>query len=563
MLTRRLLIDTLAVMAASETSSARAGEWWRGAVVYQVYLRSFADANGDGIGDLQGLESRLDYLAGLGVDAIWLNPCYASPQRDHGYDIADYFAIDPVYGTMADFERMVASAGARGIRIVMDLVANHCSADHAWFRDALGAPRGSVERARFHFADGRGVGGVEPPTNYDSVFGGPAWTRVVEPDGADGQWYLHFFDPSQPDLNWAHADVVEHFDDVLRFWFDKGIAGFRVDVAHGMAKAAELVDVQAGSDFHPAWDQPGVHDIVRRWRALGDAWPVGPRYWVGEVWVTDSALARYLAPDEFHQAFSFDLMLQPWHAESLRRAVERSLALAGPYQAPAWALSSHDVHRVATRYGQEVDLGDPDPSDMISAARRRGPVDAELGIRRSRAAALLQFALPGTIYLYQGEELGLPEVLDLDPEVRQDPMWFRSDGEQFGRDGCRVPLPWSREGANLGFSTRANAAPAWLPQPADFARYCAEDQFEDAESVLATYAAAIEARKQHFAGSDSLCWIETVPGVLAFRRGRVACVVNTTNEDVELPVTGTVVLSSVPAPSGQLPANSAMYVELE
>jgi len=540
--------------------------WWEGAVVYQVYLRSFKDANGDGIGDLRGLTSRLDYLVELGVDALWLNPCYASPQRDHGYDIADYFAINPDYGTLEDFDALVAAARDRGLAVVMDMVANHCSSDHEWFQAALAAGPGSDERARFHFANGRGDQGELPPTNYESVFGGSAWSRIFEADGTPGQWYLHLFDSTQPDINWSHEGVVRYFDDVIKFWFDRGVAGFRVDVAHGMAKSSELVDVTPGADHHPAWDQPGVHDIVRRWRALGDEADGGSRYWVGEVWVTDEALARYLAPDEFHQAFAFDLMVQPWHGPALRSAIERSATLAGG-GAPAWALSNHDVHRVATRYGQLQDLGTPDPADLIGAARRRGPVDAALGIRRSRAAALLQFALPGTVYLYQGEELGLPEVLDLPDAVRQDPMWFRSGGAQFGRDGCRVPLPWRLDAPHFGFSDARSehervSAP-WLPQPAEFALYCADDERVDPASVYAVYAAAIAARRRHFAGSEPIDWITSQEGVLAFRRGNTACVVNTLDTDVPLAISGTTVLTSVPMPSGVLQANGAAYVVLE
>ena len=558
-----LLIDTLTRMVTSESSSAGAEGWWDGAVVYQVYLRSFADGDGDGIGDLKGLTSRMDYLADLGVDAIWLNPCYTSPQRDHGYDIADYFAIDPDYGTLADFDALVAAANARGVRVLMDMVANHCSSDHEWFRAALAAAPGSEERGRFHFADGRGAAGELPPTNYESIFGGPAWSRVTERDGTPGQWYLHLFDSTQPDLNWASLDVAGHFDDVVRFWFDRGVAGFRVDVAHGMAKSPQLVDVEPGADSHPAWDQPEVHDIIRRWRSLGDESTAEPCYWVGEVWVTEEALARYLRPDEFHQAFSFDLLVQPWHAPSLRNAIERSLALAGDHSSPAWTLSNHDVHRVATRYGQDVTLEPADPSDMIGAARRRGAVDTDLGIRRARAAALLQFALPGTVFVYQGEELGLPEVLDLPPEVRQDPIWTRSSGTEFGRDGCRVPIPWRRDAPNFGFSDGASPAPPWLPQPAEFSRYCAEELRREPTSVYATYASAVDARRRFFVDDSPLTWLDSPSGTLAFRRGGTACVLNTSDEDVDMPFDGTLLLTSVPMSVGVLAANSAAYVALE
>ena len=550
-------------MRAPHADESGATPWWSGAVVYQVYLRSFADANGDGIGDLRGLTSRVDYLAELGVDAIWLNPCYESPQRDHGYDIADYFAIDRDYGTLADFDALVAAAGARGIRILMDMVANHCSSDHEWFRAALAADPGSPERGRFHFADGRGDGGERPPTNYQSVFGGSAWSRVTAPDGTPGQWYLHLFDSAQPDLNWSHPEVVDYFDAVVKFWFDRGVAGFRVDVAHGMAKSRTLIDVENGATEHPAWDQPQVHEIIRRWRAIGDEAGGAERYWVGEVWVTAEALARYLRPDEFHQAFSFDLLIQPWHAQSMHGAIERSIALAGANSSPAWALSNHDVHRLATRLGQEVDLAPADPADMIGAARRRGRVDIELGIRRSRAAALLQFALPGTVYVYQGEELALPEVLDLPPDSRQDPIWARSKGAEFGRDGCRVPLPWRSRAPNFGFSDGPLPAAPWLPQPTDFSRYCAEELRREPGSVYATYASAIAVRRTLFDDREPLVWLDASEDVIAFRRGATACLVNTSDHDVLLTLDGTVLLTSVPMPAGILAANSALYLTLE
>jgi len=549
-------------MLPDETPAA-GDRWWNGAVVYQVYLRSFADADGDGIGDLRGLTSRLDYLAHLGVDAIWLNPCYASPQRDHGYDISDYFAIDPDYGTLEDFDAMVVAATARGIKVVMDMVANHCSSEHEWFRSALAAAPGSPQRARFHFADGRGHAGELPPTNYQSVFGGDAWSRIADVDGAPGQWYLHFFDSAQPDFNWSNPDVVAYFDEVVRFWFNRGVAGFRVDVAHGMAKSAELFDVADGAPDHPAWDQPEVHDIIRRWRAIGDANPTGAGYWVGEIWVSEDALARYLRPDEFHQAFSFDLLVQPWHAPALRAAIERSIALAGARSWPAWALSNHDVHRLATRYGQDVSLEPADPADLIGSARRRGAVNVELGIRRARAAALLQFALPGTVFVYQGEELGLPEVLDLPPEVRQDPIFTRSSGTEYGRDGCRVPIPWRNDSPSFGFSEGASPAPPWLPQPAEFSRYCAEVLRREETSVFATYADAVRARRRYFADDAALDWLDSPEGTLAFRRGSTACVVNTSDRDVAMPVSGSLLLASVPMLAGVLAANSAAYLALE
>lgn len=546
----------------SEFSTPKASPpWWRDAVVYQVYLRSFADANGDGIGDLAGLRARLDHVQALGVDALWLNPCFASPQRDHGYDISDYMAIDPAYGTVADLEALVDDAASRGIRIIMDMVANHCSSDHAWFQAALRSKPGSRERARFHFLDGRGPQGDEPPTNYDSVFGGRAWTRIAEPDGSPGQWYLHLFDDSQPDLNWRNEDVQQHFDEVLRFWFSRGVAGFRIDVAHGMAKAEHFVDVFPGATSHPAWNQPEVHDIYRRWRGIGDADPAGERYFVGEVWVTDEAYARYVAPGQLHQAFSFDVLVQPWDAPSQRGAIERSLALTSGSAPPAWTLSNHDVHRTVTRYGQVQDLTPPDPSNMIGSARRRGPVDVALGLRRARAALLLQLALPGAVYLYQGEELGLTEYLDLPDEARQDPVWIRSGGLDYGRDGCRVPMPWDAQEPSFGFSLTSEPALPWLPQPLEYADFAAWGQRDDPDSMFAFFSRAIGLRKALVDQSTSLEWVEHgSPQVLAFTRGELACVVNFSDRDTRSPLQGTEVIASTKAPSGMIPANSALWL---
>ena len=495
--------------------------WWADAVTYQVYLRSFADASGDGIGDLAGLTSRLDYLRDLGVDALWLNPCYASPQRDHGYDIADYFAIDEAYGTVADLELLVAAAHDRGLRVLMDMVANHCSDQHAWFQAALAAAPGSAERARFLFRDGRGADGELPPNNWGSVFGGAAWTRVD-----DGQWYFHAFDSSQPDFNWRNSEVVDYFDRVMRFWFDRGVDGFRIDVAHGLFKHEELPDWHDDGHNYAMWDQPEVHDIYRRWRAIGDEYP-GGKYFVGEIWVPSlEAMSAYLSADELHQAFSFDLLVQPWEstrmAGAISRALEQGRAVGGP---PAWTLSNHDVHRTTTRYGQVQDLSAPVPTDMIAAARRRGTADHELGVRRARAAIMLQLALPGATYLYQGEELGLPEVLDLPDDARQDPIWHRSGGAELGRDGCRVPLPWAANQPSFGFSPPNSTSAPWLPQPEWFAGFAADTQGHDG-STLDLYSRVIRSRRGVFSG-DTLEWLETgAPTVLAFRRGNGVCVVN-------------------------------------
>jgi len=541
--------------------------WWDGAVVYQVYLRSFRDGDGDGIGDLRGLLSGLADIAELGCDAIWLNPCYASPQADHGYDIADYRRIDPAYGTLDDFDDVVAEAHRLGIRVLMDMVANHCSREHPWFDAALAAGPGSAERGRFHFAPGTGDRGQLPPNNWRSVFGGSAWTRVTEADGQPGEWYLHSFDPAQPDLNWRNADVADDFRGVMRFWFDRGVDGFRIDVAHGHVKAPGLpdwpgADDESGGHNDAMWDQPEVHGIYRDWRAIGDAY-TPPKYFVGEVWVpSPTRLADYLRPDELHQAFCFDLLVQPWDAGRLRAAIATGLELSD--RAPAWTLSNHDVHRTVTRYGQEQVLGPVDPSDMISAARRTGPADLELGARRAAAAAALLLALPGTVYLYQGEELGLPEVFDLPPAARQDPIWIRSGGAQLGRDGCRVPLPWDRERADFGFGS--GTTPAWLPQPEWLGAYARAAQHGDPRSMLSLYRSLTRLRRDRFDADAPLVWMDVdAEGVLAFVRGRTLCVVNAGATAFRVPAdwaVGALVIATASSPAGTVACDSTAWYDL-
>ncbi len=538
--------------------------WWRDAVVYQVYVRSFRDGDGDGIGDFAGLRSGLAAIAELGCDAVWLNPCYSSPQRDHGYDIADYRQIDPAYGTLDDFDAFVAEAHRLGIRVIMDMVANHCSTEHDWFQAALAGEPGGPERARFHFRNGQGVDGAQPPGNWQSVFGGSAWTRITEPDGTPGQWYLHSFDSGQPDFDWRNPEVADEFADIVRFWFDRGVDGFRIDVAHGHVKAEGLPDwpgADDGTGGHNAamWDQPEVHDIYRHWRALAEAYEQ-PRYLVGEIWVPSAeSLAAYLRPDELHQAFRFDLLVQPWEASRLHAAVQTGLDAA--VQPPAWALANHDVHRAATRYGQAQILDDPDPSDMIAAARRRGAVDVERGVRRARAAAALLLALPGAAYLYQGEELGLPEVFDLPDSARQDPIWLRSEGRELGRDGCRVPLPWEPDGPTFGFS---ESRTAWLPQPSWFSQFARSVQRADAASTLAVYRALTSQRRALFGSGSTLTWLDTeADGVLAFRRGAGICVVNTGTADYTPPASwglpAPVICTAAATSSGQVPPDAAAW----
>ena len=544
--------------------------WWRDAVIYQVYVRSFADGNGDGIGDLLGVRHRLPYIHDLGVDAIWLNPFYPSPQADGGYDVADYRDVDPLFGTLADFDRLLADAHALGLRVLVDLVPNHTSDQHAWFRAALAAAPGSPERARYVFREGRGPDGAEPPNDWTSVFGGPAWARVVEPDGTAGQWYLHLFAPEQPDLDWTNGEVRAEFEDILRFWLARGVDGFRIDVAHGLAKDPALPDLAGRFPVagpapagHPFWDRDEVHDIFRGWRRVADEFG-GDRTFVAEAWVqTSERLARYVRRDELHTAFDFNFLLAPWEAAALRAEIDRSIgALADVGAPPTWVLSNHDVTREVTRYG-----------------------NGELGLRRARAAALLMLALPGDAYIYQGEELGLPEVTDLPDDVLADPTFARTGGAQRGRDGCRVPIPWSGDEPPFGFGEKGS----WLPQPAEWAVRTAAHEAEDPASMLSLYRTALRIRKQSAAlGEGPLNWLVTPPArdatrtdpdsraepaapeehLLVFRRGDdVVCAVNTGTDAVPLPVAladATVLVASTPLEvAGALPGNTTVWLQVE
>ena len=509
--------------------------WWRNAVVYQVYVKSFADSSGDGIGDIDGITSRLAYLGELGVDGIWLSPCYPTPDRDGGYDVADYLRIADVYGGTAALDRLLAGAHARGIRVLLDIVPNHCSSDHEWFQAALREAPGGEYRRRFLFREGRGPDGSEPPNNWQSIFGGPAWTRVREADGSFGQWYLHLFDSSQPDFDWRNPAVPAHFEEVLRFWFDRGVDGFRIDVAHGLLKDAELPDFDpAGTSPTPMLHHADVHEVYRSWRALADSYlPERELVFVGEAWAPGAPeTAAYIRGDELHTTFGFDLLTQPWSAASFRESVERSLDAVAEIAesddglgAMAWTLNNHDVHRAVSRYGVERVAAGP-TSDFAAIARPRGEVDVELGRSRALAATLLLLCLPGPVYLYQGEELGLPEVQELPDDARQDPIWFRSGHTDPGRDGCRVPLPWADDAPTFGFSPADAAEQPWLPQPDCFAEYAVSAQAADPGSTLWLYRNALHLRRTLLEGApESIEWRPTGrDDVLAYRRGRLTVV---------------------------------------
>ncbi len=571
-------------------------EWWRTAVIYQVYPRSFGDADGDGVGDLPGVTERLEHLARLGVDAVWLSPFYRSPQKDAGYDVADYRDVDPLFGTLADADALIVRAHELGLRVVVDLVPNHTSDQHAWFRQALADGPGSAARARYMFREGGGERGEEPPNNWQSVFGGSAWTRVSErPDAPgsawerDGQWYLHLFDSSQPDLNWDNPEVHEEFCSILRFWLDRGVDGFRVDVAHGLVKAPGLPDwaghvrmvegteVEEGlsdgdvlapdasddavTGRSPMFDQDGVHEIYREWRAVLDEYD-GERMLVAEAWVEPlERLALYVRPDEMHQAFNFDFLVTRWDAAALRASIAGSYAANDDVGAPtSWVLSNHDVVRHASRLG----LAETGKGPNGIGAEDTQP-DAALGLRRARAASLLMLGLAGSAYVYQGEELGLPEHTTLDDSLRQDPAWWRTGHAEKGRDGCRVPLPWRSDAPGLGFSPTGRT---WLPQPESWAALAPDVQEQQEDSTLRLYRRALALRAEHRLGAGAVELVTAGEDVVAVRntgedRADVVVVANLGGGPVALPEDHEVLVASGPLAGGALPTDTTVWLRAQ
>ena len=527
-------------------------EWWRSAVIYQIYPRSFADGNGDGMGDIPGITSKLPHLKDLGIDAIWCSPFFKSPQKDAGYDVADYRDIDPLFGTLADFDNLIAESNRLGIKVIVDLVPNHSSDQHVWFQQALKAKPGSKERNRYLFRDGRGENGELPPNNWPSVFGGDAWSRITEPDGSPGQWYLHIFDSSQPDFNWDNPEVKEEFDDILRFWLDRGAAGFRIDVAHGIVKAPGLPDVAETSTTmsgevegapkdqevdHPYWGQDGVHEIIRGWRKVLDEYE--DRAMCAEAWVLPlSRMARWVRPDEYHQTFNFGYQETPWNSAKLKITIDDSLREFGGVGAPStWVLSNHDVIRHATRFAYDKL---PKQGDGIGPDYPQP--DTAKGLQIARAATSFMLGLPGGAYLYQGEELGLPEHTTLDAKYRQDPTFFRTKGERVGRDGCRVPLPWQNDAPAFGFS---DSGKAWIPQPDTYREYSRNLQHGVEGSTLELYKSLLKLRKSHDLGNGSLVWKNELAGDdgLAYLNNDVLVIANIGGDKIKLPA-GKILVSS-------------------
>jgi len=565
---------------SDDSTPDQTAPWWRRGVVYQVYVRSFADSNGDGTGDINGLRQRLPYLRDLGVQAIWLNPWYASPLADGGYDVADYYTINPEFGSNAEAEALIAEARAHGLRVIVDVVPNHTSEEHVWFQEAIASPIGHPSRDMYHIRDGRGLDGAAPPNNWTSVFGGPAWTRLP-----DGQWYLHLFAPEQPDVNWDNPAVHRAFLEVLTFWLDRGVDGFRVDVAHGLMKDPIYPDIDgldpnslltnAKNSGHPHWDRDEIHEVVSQWRALLDerTTPGDEKMMVAEAWVRPERVPLYLAPDQYHQSFNFTLLEAEWDAQQWKSIIDASIAEVGSCgSAPTWVLSNHDVMREATRFGL------PPGTDW-----RRWPLDGPaealdpaLGLARARAAALVMLALPGSAYVYQGEELGLPEVWDLPIEVLDDPVWERSGHTVKGRDGCRVPIPWTEAPESAGFTT----GKPWLPTPPNWPALSAEKQAGDDRSTLEMFRRALHARQQWAVADESLTWItitdlvddaaeSVAAATVAFRRGSgMVCVANFGAQPIPTPTGYTIVAASDfsleagtdTGPSTLLPANSSIWL---
>src|SRR4051812_29860409 len=533
--------------------------WWRDAVIYQVYPRSFADSDGDGMGDLPGITGRLPRLKDLGVDAVWLSPFYPSPQNDAGYDVADYRGVDPRFGDLGDADKLIGEAHALGLKVIVDLVPNHTSSEHEWFRAALAAAPGSPERARYIFREGRGPDGALPPNSWTSMFGGSAWQRVP-----DGQWYLHLFDVSQPDLDWGNPEVRAEFVSILRFWLDRGVDGFRVDVAHGLVKEENLTDWDVPAAIlgglapvgppPPMWDQEGVHEIYREWRRVLDEYQPG-RILVAEAWVQPAErLARYVRPDEMHQAFNFMYLSAPWRPADLRAVINTSIEANDEVGAPTtWVLSNHDVIRHATRLGLPIGqtrlhgIGPEDPQP-----------DTGLGLRRARAATLQMLALPGSAYLYQGEELGLPEHTTMPHEHRQDPARARSGHTVVGRDGCRVPIPWEADAPSYGFGP---SDASWLPQPAAWAEYALDRQQGVPGSTWELYRAALAVRREFRLGTGTMAWEQpSTDDTLAFRNGDVLVLTNFGAEPVALPAGATVLLASEPLDAdGRVPTDVTVW----
>ena len=487
--------------------------------------------------------------------------------RDAGYDVANYCDVDPLFGSLADFDTLANTAHNLGLRVIVDLVPNHSSSDHEWFKAALAAGPGSIERGRYMFREGKGANGELPPNNWESVFGGPAWTRVIEADGQPGQWYLHLFDTSQPDFDWTNRWVRDRFIEILRFWLDRGVDGFRVDVAHGLTKAPGLPDFRPDDAYwalpadqrpdHPYFGNDAVHEIYREWHQLLESYP-GERILCAEAFVEPlSKMANWVRSDEMQQAFNFPFLVTRWDGEKMRCVINDSLQSFHAVGAPStWVLSNHDQIRHATRLALDPKAMTADRITGIGPLTEPKP-DAVLGLRRARAASTMMLALPGGAYVYQGEELGLPEAVDIPDDRRDDPTFFRTNGESYGRDGCRVPIPWEDDKPSFGFGSSNDT---WLPQPAVYREYARNRQEGVAGSTLELYKRALKLRREFGLGTGSFQWIEGTPNdVLAFTNGVISVYCNYSDDEFALPA-GEIILDSDVSIDGTLAPAATVWM---
>lgn len=514
--------------------------WWRQAVVYQIYPRTFNDSDGNGFGDLKGVTEKVGYLSELGIDAVWLSPFYPSKLYDGGYDVDDYRNVDPRIGTLNDFDLMVKALHAENIKVIVDIVPNHSSIHHEWFVEALNSPKGSAARDRYIFMDGDGN---NPPNNWPSHFGPTCWTQVP-----DGQWYLHLFAPEQPDFNWKNAEVRADFENTLRFWSDRGVDGFRVDVAHSLTKEISkpfpeypgyLVEHLPEDGSHQMFDRDELMDVYRSWRKVFNSYNP-PKFAVAEANAPLSRRGRYATEDTLGQAFNFEIMNTPWTAKDYKKTITDVLDFSEKAKSSStWVLSNHDVVRHVSKFGLPLKT---DYNKWLLSNGTEPKCDLAKGLLIARAATLLILGLPGSTYLYQGEELGLPEVADLKPEQLADPIWLRTSGKEKGRDGCRVPIPWTEKDAYPNFKGLS-----------------AEQQEDQSESILNFYRKALWLRKD-VCKDETIEFVEVSAEVISFKRsGNWQVITNFGATPIELPA-GKVLISSAPIANNHLPTNATAWL---
>ena len=536
--------------------------WWRQAAIYQIYPRSFADNDGNGIGDLKGVTAKVDYLASLSLDAVWLSPFYPSALADGGYDVDDYRNVDPKLGTLADFDEMLAALHGAGIRVFVDIVPNHSSNLHQWFKDAIAAEPGSGERARYIFRDGRGASGEIPPTDWPSHFAPSAWTHESTWGGKHNEWYMHWFAPEQPDWNWDNPEIEADFLTTLKFWADRGVDGFRVDVAHALKKdLSEPLRMRATMEYEAPqtldgtgilMDRNEVFEVYRSWRKLFNTYDP-PRVAVAEANVHPSRMPLYASEETLGQSFDFRFIDAAFSARTYKDCVSQSLELAKKNNSSTtWTLGNHDQMRYATKLGLHPIV---DRNEWLLSNGQSHPVDFEIGTRCSVAGNLFILALPGCTYIYQGDELGIHEVADIPVDQIQDPVYLRNHKQAKGRDGARVPLPWTQGGTNFGFG----AGTPHLPQPQWFGDFSVEAESGVAGSPLEIFRKALKLRRE-LQCAEEITWHQTSSeDVLHFSRPNGwNCITNFKAHKYSIPA-GEVILASTPIVDGKISAGTTVW----